>query len=100
METYKVKQLVQVEENIVSNETRLSICLKANGFSFSLINNNNLRLLCVGEFEVDTTGSIPQVMNRIRECFSSIGIKMFKFAKTRIICQSTKNVWVPYKLYE
>lgn len=100
METYKVKQLLQVEESIVSNETRLSICLKANGFSFSLINNNNLRLLCIGEFEVDTTGSIPQVMNRIRECFSSIGIKMFKFAKTRIVCQTSKNVWVPYKLYD
>ncbi|MBO7277528.1 MAG: DUF3822 family protein [Bacteroidales bacterium] len=100
MEAYKIVQLVKVEDSIVSNETRLSICLKANGFSFSLIDNKSLKLLCIGEFEVDTTGSIPQVMNRIRECFSSICIKIFKFAKTRIICETTKNVWVPYKLYD
>lgn len=100
METYKLLNLVKVEESVVSNETRLSICLEANGFSFSLISDRTLKLLSLGRFECGLSGSIPQVMNRIRECFASIGIFMFKFANVRVVCQSSRNVWVPYKLYD
>ena len=39
-------------------------------------------------------------MNTVKECFSSIGVKMFRFAKIRVICRTGKNVWIPYKLYD
>ncbi len=100
MGVYNLRQLHKVETDIVSSQTRLSICLNANGFSFSLIREDSCKLLAVGRFECDLSGSIPTVMNTLRECFNSIGIKMFRFAKIKVVCQTNKSTWVPYKLYD
>jgi hypothetical protein len=100
MGTFNLVQLHKVETDIVSAQTRLSICLKADGFSFSLIRDDSQKLLAVGTFEADLSGTIPSVMNTVKACFNSIGIKMFRFAKMRIICTSDKNTWIPYKLYD
>ncbi len=100
MGTFNLVQLHKVETDIVSAQTRLSICLKADGFSFSLIRDDSQKLLAVGTFECDLSGTIPVVMNTVKECFNSIGIKMFRFAKMRVICTSEKQTWIPYKLYD
>lgn len=100
MAAYNLTQLHKVETDIVSSQTRLSICLKANGFSFSLIRDDSLKLLAVGHFDCDLSGSIPNVMNTLRESFASIGIRMFKFAKIRVVCLTNKSAWIPYKLYD
>lgn len=100
METFNLLQLHKVETDIVSAQTRLSICLKANGFSFSLIRNDNQKLVALGCFECDLSGTIPAVMNTVKQCFNSIGIKMFRFAKMKVICSTEKNTWIPYKLYD
>ncbi len=100
MGTYNLTQLHKVDTDFVSSQTRLSICLQASGFSFSLIEEGSLKLLAVGRFDCDLSGTIPVVMNTIRECFASIGVKMFRFAKLRVICETGKNVWIPYKLYD
>ncbi len=100
MGTYNLTQLHKVDSDVVSSQTRLSICLQANGFSFSLIEESSLKLMAVGHFDCDLSGTIPVVMNTVKECFSSIGVKMFRFAKIRIICRTGKNVWIPYKLYD
>ena len=100
MGTFNLKQLYKVDTDIVAAETRMSICLQANGFSFSLIGNDSQKLYVVGEFECDLSGTIPTVMNTIKECFASIGVKMFRFANIRVVCTTQKNVWVPYKLFD
>lgn len=100
MGTYNLTQLHKVDSDVVSSQTRLSICLQANGFSFSLIEEGSCKLMAVGHFDCDLSGTIPVVMNTVRECFSSIGVKMFRFAKLKVICQTGKNVWIPYKLYD
>ncbi len=100
MGVYNLRQLHKVETDIVSSQTRLSICLQANGFSFSLIREDSQKLLAVGQFECDLSGSIPTVMTTMRECLNSIGIKMFRFAKIRIVCTTNKSTWIPYKLYD
>ena len=99
MNTYKLVDLKNIESNIVTSETNLSICLTASGFYFSLIDNNYI-LKCLGEFEADLNGGITQIMMTIKECFKSIGIHIFNFNRTRIVCQTSKNVWIPYRLYD
>lgn len=99
MNTYKLVDLKNIESNIVTSETNLSICLTASGFYFSLIDNNYI-LKCLGEFEADPNGGITQIMMTIKECFKSIGIHIFNFNRTRIVCQTSKNVWIPYRLYD
>lgn len=100
METFNLLQLHKVETDIVSAQTRLSICLNADGFSFSLIRNDSQKLVALGRFECDLSGTIPTVMNTVKECFNSIGIKIFRFAKMKVICSTEKNTWIPYKLYD
>lgn len=99
MNTYKLIDLKNIESNIITSETNLSICLTASGFYFSLIDKKYI-LKCMGEFEADLNGGITQIMMTIKECFKSIGIHIFNFNKIRIVCQTSKNVWIPYRLYD
>lgn len=99
MNTYKLENLIKLDENIVTSETNLSICLTASGFYFSLV-DNRFRLKCLGEFTVDLTGGITQIMMNVKTCFSSIGIHIFNFNNVRVVCPSSRNTWVPYRLYD
>lgn len=99
MNTFKLESFTQTEDQIVTNESNLSICLTASGFIFAVI-DKKFRLNAVGEFSIDLLGSMTQVMTNIKACFSSIGIHIFNFNRTRIVCPTQKNTWVPYKLYD
>jgi hypothetical protein len=99
MNTFKLEHLTQVEGNIVTNETNLSICLMADGFYFALI-DKNFKLKSLGEFKVDLTGGITQVMMNLKTCFTSIGIHIFNFNNIKIVCRSNRNTWIPFKLYD
>ncbi|MBR1626630.1 MAG: DUF3822 family protein [Bacteroidales bacterium] len=99
MNTFKLESFIQTEQQIVTNESNLSICLKADGFIFAVI-DSRFRLNAIGEFIVDLSGSITQVMTNVKACFSSIGVHIFNFKKTRIVCPTDRNVWIPYKLYD
>lgn len=99
MNTYKLVNLYKSEADIIASETNLSICLTANGFSFALVDNSQ-RLRCLGEFEVNLSQSITQVMMNVKACFRSINVHIFNFNKIRIVCQSDKSTWIPYRLYD
>lgn len=99
MDTFKLVNLVKSDESILSQDTDLSICLKADGFFFTLIDRNYI-LRAVGEFDVDLSLGMTSVMTNIRNCFGSIGIRIFNFANIKVICLTNKNIFVPYKLYD
>ncbi|MDO5760195.1 MAG: DUF3822 family protein [Bacteroidota bacterium] len=99
MNTFKLVNFWKTESNIVTNETNLSICLTASGFCFALI-DKSFRLQCIGEFETDLNSGITQTIVNLKACFTSIGIHIFNFQNTRIVCPTSKDVWVPYKLYD
>ena len=83
----------------ITGETRLSICLKADGFSFSIV-DNRYELCELGRFRVILQGGIPDIIQRVRECFALLKITMFKFLSTTILLPSQKQTWVPLKLYD
>lgn len=99
MNTFKLEHLSQSEGEIITNETNLSICLRANGFIFSII-DLNYRLKAVGEFTVDLNCSMTQIMINIKTCFESIGVRIFNFKAIKVICQTEAYTWVPFKLYD
>ncbi len=99
MNTFKLEQLVKGEGEIITSETNLSICLRAGGFIFSLIDKNYC-LKAVGDFSVDVDSNIPQIMMNVKTCFSSIGIHIFNFNSIRVVCPTQRTTWVPYKLYD
>ena len=97
--SFSLIQYIKTGDSFLPNETRLSICLKANGFSFSII-DHFFRLKAVGEFEVDLSKGITSVMRSIKECFASIDIRDLKFNKITVITLTDKQVWIPFKLYD
>lgn len=99
MNTFKLVNFWKTDSNIVTNETNLSICLTASGFCFAII-DKSFKLQCIGEFETYLNNSITQTMLNIKSCFTSIGVHIFNFNNTRIVCPTSKDVWVPYKLYD
>ncbi len=99
MNTFKLESFKQIDTQIVTNESNLSICLTANGFIFAIV-DNKFCLSAIGEFQVDLSGSMTQVMTNLKACFSSIDIHIFNFNKIRVVCSTQRNTWVPYKLYD
>jgi|GEM_PF-1082116 hypothetical protein len=100
MDNFRLLSLKKIEGNIISENTDLSICLGANGFIFSLIDNNNYTLKAIGEFACELCSSITTVMSALRGSLSSIDIRLFNFANIRVIAQTTKDVFVPVKLFD
>jgi hypothetical protein len=98
MDKFKLVSLVKSEDNIISQETDLCICVGSNGFTFSLISNYKLKAL--GEFITDLNSDITSVMTNLKACFNSIDIRLFNFANIKVIIQTPKNIFVPYKLYD
>jgi hypothetical protein len=99
MNTFRLVQYTKTEESILSKELNLSICLRASGFSFSLV-DSTYKLRALGEFDVDLTKGITSVMSNLKDCFAEVGIRMFNFISIKVICQTDKNVWIPFKLYD
>ena len=99
MDTFRLINLIKSEESILSQELDLSICLRTDGFFFSLI-DKNYQLKAIGEFETDLSHGMTQIMTNLRNSFASIGIRLFNFSDIRVIVPSSKNVFVPFKLYD
>ncbi|MDR1846654.1 MAG: DUF3822 family protein [Bacteroidales bacterium] len=97
--SFPLIKYIKTEKNLLPEEMRLSVCIKANGFSFSVI-DRSFRLQALGEFEVDLSRGITSVMSNIKACFASIDIRNFKFEKIKVINLTDKQVWIPYKLYD
>ncbi|MDD2530158.1 MAG: DUF3822 family protein [Bacteroidales bacterium] len=98
MDKFKLVNFAKSDDKIITQETDLCICIEKDGFTFSLISNYEVKAL--GEFTTNLNSDITSVMSNLRSCFNSIDIRLFNFANIRIIIQTSKNIFVPYKLYD
>lgn len=99
MDNFKLENFIKIDDNINAQDTDLCICINSDGFYFSLI-DNSYNLKALGEFKTDLSCGITSVMSKIKNCFNSIDIRLFNFNNIRVIIQASKNVFVPYKLYD
>lgn len=80
-------------------ELRLSICLRPNGFSFSIATTEQI-LLSFGEAEFDFTQSVGTMTSAIKQFFADNGISTFDYKQVRLIVPSEHFVWIPAHLYD
>jgi len=96
--SYTCKTLITTDNEVASREKKLSICLGANGFSFSEVTTSGM-LLTFGEVEGVHARSMTEAMTDIKTLFSSLGIRPFGYASTELIVLSDESVWVPDELF-
>ena len=82
-----------------TNNIRLSICLRANGFSFSTMTTER-ELLTFGEAEFDLHRPFGQLTEAIKGFFAENGIPTFGCKEVRLVMPSEQCVWVPEHLYD
>ncbi len=97
--SYSINTLVSSDKVVVSYEKRMSICLLANGFSFSVTSLRN-ELLTLGEVQMDTKASIPELVNNIKAAFSEAHIQPYGLKECELIVMANQFVWVPQPLFE
>ena len=95
----RVTSIITTDKAVATDEIRLSICLRTNGFSFSTMTMGR-ELLTFGEAEVDLHRGIGEVSRAITELFASAGIPTFGCKEVRLVVPTSGAVWVPEHLYD
>ncbi len=95
---YSCKTLITTGNELASREKRLSICLGANGFSFTETTATG-SLLTFGEVEGDHAATMTDVLTDLKMLLPSLGIRPFGYAATELIVISDASVWVPDELF-
>lgn len=86
-------------KEVASYEKRLSICLKSNGFSFSVIRNNE-ELISLGDVECDITAPMSQLLTTIKTVFDEAKIPLFGMREAELVFPTRHFVWIPIHLYD
>ena len=73
--SYKVNSFITSDTRIQDGDKKLSICLSANGFSFSVISLSG-KLLAIGDVDCDTPKSVAAVLMQLREIFGKLSLNL------------------------
>jgi len=96
---YVTKTLITSEGRDVSHDKRISICLRANGFSFSETTIGG-ELLAIGEAEGGHASMLTDATRDIKTYFAEVGIRPLGYRKMELTVLSNDNTWVPDELYQ
>ena len=94
-----VKTIITTDKAVGTDEQRLSICLRTNGFSFSTVTLER-ELLAFGEVECDMLHETGELATRVKELLTENGIDTFGCKEVLLIVPSEQTVWVPEHLYD
>lgn len=97
--TDRVISIITTDKAVATDELRLSICLRTNGFSFSIATVGQ-ELLTLGEAEFDFHRPISQLPQAVKGLFDSADIPTFGYKEARLVVPSECFVWVPEHLYD
>lgn len=95
---YACKTLINTANELASREKRLSICLGADGFSFTEVTPAGV-LLTFGEAEGRHAATMTSVMSDVKAFFATVGIRPLGYASMELIVISDESTWVPDELY-
>lgn len=96
--SYVSKTLITTEPEPAANDKRLSICLRANGFSFSATTGDG-QLLTFGEAEGVHAHVMTAAIADVKSFFAEAGIRPLGFKTIELIIVSDNSTWVPDELY-
>lgn len=95
---YSCKTLIAPTGDTVAQDKRLSICLGANGFSFSETTASGM-LLTFGEAEGEHASTITDATRDVKAFFAEVGIRPLAYKSMELIVLSDESTWVPDELY-
>ena len=95
---YRCKTLIATEGDSSTQEKRLSICLVADGVSFSVTSPQGV-LHTFGEVEGQHASSITDATRDIKAVFAEAGIRPLGYKSIELVVVSDENAWVPDELY-
>ena len=95
---YTKRIFLHAENTVPAFEKRLSICLKTNGFSFSITDTKNV-LYTFGEVDCLFPESLAEVINGIKQIFTSLNVSVSGYKSTELIMPSQKQTWIPEHLF-
>ena len=88
---YSCKTLIKTDQELASREKRLSICLGANGFSFTETSTAGI-LLSFGEVEGEHAETMTEVMKDLKSFFASAGIQPLGYASSELIVLTEEGI--------
>lgn len=95
----QVTSFFTTDKAVANTEKRLSICLRSNGFSFSVTTLDDL-LLTHGDATFDFDRSFSDLSVDIKSFFASIDMPLFGLKQARLVVSSDHFVWIPEHLYD
>lgn len=95
----QVTTLITSDKAVANNELRLSICLRSNGFSFSVTTLDQV-LLTFGDVDFNLSLPLGEQTQALKDFFASQGISTFGLRQAELIVPSDHFVWIPRHLHD
>ena len=95
---YSSKTLIATEKRDAVHDKRLSICLAADGFSYTELSAQG-ELLAFGEASGSHSHQLTEATRDIRQFFAEVGIRPLGFRRIELMVCSDESVWVPDEVY-
>lgn len=93
-----VTDIITTDRAVANSDKRLSICLRPNGFSFSVFTNDRL-LLTVGD--IKTASQLPpDQLVQLVLATEGIDGDTLDYRQMRLIIPTMQSVWIPAHLYD
>lgn len=96
---YHVNTFIGTDKEVASYEKRMSICLRSNGFSFSVTTSSGL-LLSFGDVFVDMAQPMSSLIADIKAFLSEYHIYPVEFSQMHLVLDASSYVWIPASLYD
>lgn len=96
---YTIQSFVTAGKELPSFDKKLSICLKADGFSCAEISVKG-ELLSVGEVRFDGQPSMAEGIMMVKQALTDLHVSPMGLNAAQLVVNSDLFVWVPDSLYE
>ncbi len=93
-----VTTIITSDKAVANNDSRLSICLSADGFSFTVIAEEAVQRF--GEVSLDFSRPFGELAKAIQESFSQMDIATFGFKQAVLVVPTDYFVWIPTHLHD
>lgn len=97
--SYRLNNHISSDIDVPSYEKRLSICLRPNGFSFSVTSTGNI-LIAFGQAEHEGKSDMASLASDIKDFYQSIGLQSFGFNKVELVVPTNQSTLIPDDLYQ
>ncbi len=95
----QVTTIITTDKAVANNEKRLSICLRSNGFSFSIVTLDQV-LLTFGQADFDFNQQLGNQIQAVKDLFAANDINTFEMKQMSLIVPTENFAWIPYHLYD